>query len=496
MRKVSSYWHWVLGGLILAVFFGTHYSYLLNLITHTLINPFASGRSVVKVGLFLWYTLLLTIWGWLVTKFKSLVVRKLPTKWLLVSVVTTLTYNLTLFLVFYHKWGFEIKKYVLTFHGGEMSSTRLLHNHIMKGVNGTLLNLFGAAHQENADTGLAFVGLLPSAWYLVGALLVLVSAVLLVWKFIQLYQEQVKCRGLFIILYSIVGFSLLKNMLDGGLLNRETPVALTALVLILLISHNKKQAYRLVTLPALGYALLVAMFHHTFYVPVLGFKSMLYKNATFVALVATLIYWQTIHWKLTDKRRIWLGASLIILSAVLFYAPMDGAIVTYFNSRRIIGPEGAIVSLYNPPNYGNGSSQDWKQVEQIGDLTIYEVRPEKPTKINEILLNNHLLANSLPINLPGITCAKERGTNTVNFNLYTAQRLQDDNTQYQFVPKMTIVPVASQNSLHKYKVSVEMDSCTPRVLSTIEELLQRRGLDTFFITDHSNTYFQFVRGLP
>ncbi len=500
MNKPREVWLWILAATTLAIFFAIQHSYLATLIIHNLINLYASGRSLVKVDLFLWYTCFLAILGIFLPRIKKLGDANLSTKWLLVSVTASLIYNLTLLLVFFHKWGFKINSYVLTFHNGELSSTRLLHNHVMKGVNGTLLNFFGAASQENADTGFAYLGMMSQIWFWIGSILVLVSLVLLVWKFIELHKQQTQFKPLFIVTYSIVSFSLLKNMLDGGLLNRETPIALTALIFILLLSSNKrsgdgdkqKVSYWLATLPILIYGLLVTMFHYLADISIASLPYKFLKNTIYASLIGALIFWQQASWKKIDRLKFWLGVGLTIFCIALLSRPLEGSIETYLNSRRIIGTQGAIVSLYNPPNYARSNPEDWKLIEKIGDLTYYEVHPQDPTKINELLTNNNLLANALPIQIPGVTCPSDHGKNPITFTLLTEQKLLDDNSQHQFGNITKITPIGTQNSLQKYQVEMELEGCTPRIIMTVEELLESRGINTFFITNLSDTYFPVI----
>lgn len=484
MRKDSLVSTTALVGFIVLFAIMERYFYSIHLVIHSFVDFFAGGRSSAKVGMFLFYTLFLctlVLLPKLREFFKRFYVRSF---WLIVSIGATFAYSLSLLFIFFHQWGFKLREFVVVFNNNEVSSTMLLHNHLMKGVNASLLGLFGKAHQENVDTGLAFIGLLPSPLYLIGAVLFLISTVLFLLKFIELYEAQIKWRNLFIIIYAIISFSLLKNMLDGGILNRETPVALAALILVLLISTKKiKENWWWSLVPILGYAVLVYTLGQVGLIPLEHLYSTIYLTSAFALMIGTMIFWQY-----GSDSRAKVGVLLIALSLVVLYRPLYNSVKTYFNSRRIISNEGVLVGLYNPPQKGDHNSQVWKLLENVNDLAIYHVVPKQPTRINEILRENKLVGNLLPISLVGVSCEIGDDPTVINFILTSTKPLPSGDGDYKFGRIIKVDELARQNSLHRYKVIIQLPSCAPRPLNIIQEILKQRGLDTFFITNISEKY--------
>jgi hypothetical protein len=403
------------------------------------------------------------------------------------SISATFGYGLVLLLVFLGHWGLKVRDYVLTFNNNELSSTMLLHNHLMKGVNALFMGWFGAARQENADAGLAFIGLLPSAWYWVGMILFVVSAVFVILKFIEIYELQTKWRSLYILVYSMISFSMLKNMLDGGIMNTEAPIAISAFILILLLGRNqkseKKISYFWSLTPLVSFLIAIFILKQNHLISIAYFYTTVYAGALFITIAATFIYWQFV-----SKRFSWIGLGMIVVMLVLVYSPLSGAAGTYINSRRVIGSDGGFVALYQQPHYGNGTERDWKNLEKIKDIDIYEVHPEQPTKINELLLSNRLLANLLPINLPGITCNTSNGHSKIDFTLVTQKELPDGQTQHRFANLSEVELISSKKGLYKYRASVLLDACAPRPLNLVQEVIRERGLESFFVVNISEQY--------
>lgn len=453
--------------------------YLANIIIHSLVDIFAIGRSLVKVEMFLGYTVLLCVLALIRPIRTSISKLSMPTHWIISAVLVVLSYNLFLFFLFLSEFGFKVKNFIITFHYGEISSTMLLHNHLMKGFNGLFLQWFSSAHQENADTGLAFVGLLPSAWYIIGGLLVLMSAVLLLIKFIQLYNQQSKCRGLFIILYSIISFSLLKNMLDGGILSSETPVALGGLLLIFALAENKQKVYWWGLVPIIVYSLTILILWQYQFISIRYFTTTILGMVTFAMTIVALIFWQ-----FKRQHEIRSGIVFSILALALVCIPITHSVQTYNNSRRFV-TAGAIVGLYNSPVYGSKEKQQWELEERINNLDIYKVEPSTSTMIKDILLNNYLLASLDPISLPGVTCDVNNDRHEVTFNLHSIKPLDDATTQYHYGIMASAKPISYTNHLYNYKVTTSLESCAPRKLNIIQELLKAKGHETFFITNIS-----------
>jgi hypothetical protein len=468
--------------IVMIVFtLAAYYVFPFGVVAHKLIDIFAGGRSFVKVGLFAAWTVLLCAFA-VVAEMPHPRKWKVPVSWLFGAIGVTFLYNLSLLLIYFHKLGFQAKDFVITFHNNEVSSTMLLHNHVMKGVNGLLLNALGSGKQENVDTGLAFVGLLPSIWFVLGGLLVLLCAVLLIIKFVELYNKQNRTHGLFLILYSIMSFSLLKNMLDGGLLNRETPIALAALIFITTINSKRSQwtGGPAVLLPIAVYGVLIILLMQLRLVSSEHFMLYVFPMATFAAVIGTMIYWQ--YAQPLQKR---LAILLTILAAAFVYVPVAQGVSGYLNGQQVIGTDGASVALYGTPE-GPSQNFGWRKNEQINRLHIYDLYPTQPVTINQVLADNHLLNNLSPLEAPWVTCLPSSPPQVIHFTLATPREVKDDTTSYNtgYLSKLELINKVG--SLYRYRVTAVMRACSPRNLNVIQELMINRGLDTFYILNISD----------
>ncbi|MBP9778764.1 MAG: hypothetical protein KBD25_06265 [Rickettsiaceae bacterium] len=466
------------------------YSYLANIIIHTLIDIFAGGRSMVKVDLFFVYLIFLASLSLGLTAGGNWRIR-IPAKWLLASVAVVFIYSLSLLVVFYQRWGISPKNFVLIFNNNEITSTMILHNHLMKGFNGWLLSLFGSARQENLDTGYALFNLLPTELYILGGLLVIVVAIMFLLKFVELYKQQSGSRVWFVILYSIVTFSLLKNMLDGGILNREAPIAIAGLIALLWFydypAHKSNRIARGIFysfLPLILYGVIVVVLWQAHLIVIDLFVSTLFPIVVFAALLANLIWW----WKNGLQAQSKIGAALLFSLLVLLYFPVSNSVSTYFNSRRLVSSQGVWVGLYNQPNGLQNNLGEWTTEEKINDLTIYKLQPQLPTRIKDVIRNNNLVGNYSPISVEGYNCMLIQKQQPINFTLRTMQPLQMDFPEYRFGRLLSATIHNVNNGIHEYKVVGELNPCAPRKLNILRELLYLQGQEPFLITNIQGNY--------
>jgi hypothetical protein len=317
---------------------------------------------------------------------------------------------------------------------------------------------------------------------------VLISAVFLILKFIELFNRQTKWRGLFIILYAVISFSLLKNILDGGILDREAPVALAGLILVLLLwgddnpKSNIKTALMWSAVPIIIYGALVVILWQSHLISIRYFLTTLYPIATLTAVIGTLTYWQFM------QRKTRLGILLTVLAAAFVYIPVAQGVGEYIDSVKPVGEDGALIALYQEPDYGISNPADWEAVETINDLTIYKVSPSNALTTKDLIINNHLLNNLSPITLPWTNCLPANQPLGVKFTLLSTTPLGEDDTVYQLIRINKIQPLGQIGNLHQYKISAVVNPCAPRPLNLLQELLKKRGLETFFLLNISDKY--------
>lgn len=460
----------LIAGAVLAISICAFYFNLSETIIHYFINLFAGGRSTIKIFGYTAFTLTLCVMVWppVLSKLSKI---KIKTKWLLISLATTFLYGLVLLQIFSSRLGVKASEYIVTIHNGELSTTTLMHNHLMKGFTGLISSQLGEAVQENIDTGLAYVGLLPDWLFWLGGLLVLISTVLILLKFTELYQHEKKWQGLFIILYSIIAFGLIKNTIDGGLFNRETPILISALLFLLWRKTEASSRFMIwVVLPAALYFILGPLLNVAGIVEIYNLPASLFAAASLTVILITLFYW--LKQQKTDR----LGVLLAILSLILIYAGLAESLNNYLGQKQNISSDGAYVAAYQDIN-----EPGWIKLESINNLRTYNFVPSEPTTSQDLIEKYKLLDNLGPIRLPWAACMPT-AAGVAEFTLASPTPLTVNSIHSEFVNFVKIEPLPNSTpSLHYYQATVMVSHCAPRPLNIIQELLEQQGLDTFYL---------------
>ncbi len=444
--------------LLAACFLSTRI-YLINSFLHELINVFAGGRSSVKVTLFLVYASALLVIN-LVPK-KSFKKINISYRFLIAWLIGIFSYNFFLQLFFSQKFGFSLNDFVITVNHGEISSTKLLHSHIAKGSMGWVLNLFGAANQENIDAGLAFIGLMPTVLFIIALLLLIGTVVIFLWYYWQNFSGLKKRQVALTLLYAVISFSLLKNFIDGGLLNRETLPALAALLLIIL--PWTKRSFALIPLGIYG---LIQTWAVLGLLPIIEVRDNVLYALIFISTITTLWYW----WEQKTNGR--LGILLLIMTGLFYFIPIQ---------RMFTGYNHASSSLINTPSY-LGSYDSLPEfnspVESIGDLHIYAIDTDS-TRM-QLYEKYHLLNNFQPITSKNRFCGFPSSLHQYKFDLVTPQPVELRPTHYQFGNITKLESFGKENSSH-YHATILMNPCAPRIMNVIEELLNEQVPQPYFI---------------
>lgn len=453
-----------------------------NVIIHGVINLFAGGRSSVKVLLFLIYILALGLVS-IPHIAKPLRNFKVKSSWLFTTFIIAYGYNLLLLIAYYKKLGTNFSDFIITFNNGEISSTAVLHSHVMKGFTSLLLEPFGWQIQENIDTGWAFVGLIPSFWLWLGGILALLCLILTILKFTELFWEEKKYPWVFLAFYGITTFALLKNLIDGGIFNREAPIALSALIFILLTSKSvskripKNEKIPISLVPIIIYAGLMGIIYFFFPQMVKDYAFNLYMSATLVIILFTIAYW----WKKESNTR--LGILLLVLSITFSYIPLAQNFNTYLNSLKTVPSDGAFVGLYNLPAYN--SHLKWDKIESINGLSIYHLAPQGQVPLKDIIKSNDLLNNLGPINVPWVNCYPTYPDETISFTMLTTRDMPAISNVNETATIKEAKLIGQTGSLYRYEMKIALRRCSPRIVNIIEELLKQQGQQTFFVLNLS-----------
>lgn len=454
---------------IAAVFcFLSFYIYEVREFFHTLVNIFAGGRSSVKAMLFFLYLILLCLAAYLnsgkETKFR------IKNSWLWTAIGAVFAYQIMILAVYLNKFKFGINEFVITFNNNEISSTSLAHNHILKPINGFILNLFTSPVQEKVDAGWAFVGLMPNALFLIGAVLVLIAIFFLLTKFNEIYSSSEKWKGLLIVTYAIISFSIIKNMLDGGILNRETLIAISGLLSILY--YNSKRT-SLFLIPIGAYVLSISVFMLIAPDLLSGLWFNLYLSCTFAAIIFTLLYWYF------SNKPGQLRYLLVILCLAFIYPLFANSINNEVNINKKITEDGAYIGMYAAPKTDPESAL----MERIGNLSLYYFKGDQKSTAKQIMVNNNLLNNIDPIAVPWINCIPTSPTKQISFTLTTFGELKQEAQQHRFAYISYQKQTSNSGEIYEYEITVNYNPCTPRLINVVEELIKSQGQNTFFITN-------------
>ncbi len=468
MSKQNKNYILITAGIMLAFSFFAHYTLFGNHILHGIVNIFAGGRSNIKLYGFFVYTILLCALA-IIPAPKI----KVKNKWLLTSVLAAFGYGLLILIYFLKKLGFGLFNFIITFNNSELSTTIITHNHVMKGVLGLLSGSIGNAVQEKVDTGWAFVGLIPAPLLIIAGILAIAASVLLILKYIELVKQQQKWHVLFIILYAIVSFSLIKNIIDGGIFNKETPIAMVALLFIIIPWKGKVKSVLSQLSPFIIYLMLLLII----WVVKLNDTTNLARSL-FQSLIFAVIFMAPLYIFLLKKvnRK---GVLLTILALVMLYVPLALSVSSYLSLTKPISNQSAYLGVYN-----DIEDSQTKFIEQIENLKFYEFTPTAPYSASQLLLKNNLLDNIGPITIPWNNCLPASGDEYVKFELASKEQLNTElKTSHRFGNIVKFEPQGQINNLFRYKVILVADPCAPRSLNLMEALLKERGAKTFFVLD-------------
>ena len=442
---------------------------------HVLVNSFAGGRSGVKVVLFFCYISLLGFIA-LAPKLEKLSF-KLTLRLAYISTIGALLLSAIAQTHFSYQYNLDQKDIAVVFNLGEISSTRLLHNHTFKGIIGSILNIFGKGTYENIDAGLPFVGIIPAFYFKIGGILFLTSIVshLLYFKKIFPYKVDSWRNILFIIIYGICSFTLLKNIIDGGIFNYETGACI--IVLGILLGSNSMWAKRY-ALSGLSIYLLI----YTYFLYIGAFTSTIQYVLTLVHLLAITSILAVLSWIYASKNITRLQI-LLVAFTLLLIVPSFETDLDITNYRHIIIPKdtGAIVGMYKEKN-----NAQYKHLVDIGNLHLYHFFPgSQTTKVASILQNNNLLDNLNPVSVPWLDCFPQGKITTYSFTLLSKNKLGKDaylNKDFLYI-KADPIPKIDQNNWESYKIHATIKPCLPRHVNILEEGLKQMGTETFILTN-------------
>ncbi len=455
--------------LIAILSFAVWYVGSISELLHIFVNVFAGGRSTVKAWAFFSYLLAIS----LLCIYKGS--KPISSPWLTRAVITaTVTLyisGLAIFLFILFKIRANLFGDYIFFSGSELSSSTLTHNHVLKGIVGAIAQSLNQTQAENIDIGIPFLQFVHPVIYLCAGLLFLFTSLGFWLLATRQYSKHPTYPWLYIILYTVSSFSVIKNVLDGGILNSEA-IASGALV-ILLIYNIRHKAVQILFMAGVSSAvigvILIALnpYHDT--------NTMVrYITQT---LGLTTLYSTGLYWLVNPRvaRLHWL---LCVLSGLILI-PLIGRdlSILHYEKTRLSPQDTAYVSSYKPI-----TNPSYELATKVGQLSIYKFTSPNTTNFQQIITEHHLLSNLVPVLTTWQQCFPTGKPSKYTFELLSKQTLTQTD-QYQSGIKISSVNTSVVHDWLVYNISVTIPACYPRPLNIIHETLKQTGQDTFILTN-------------
>lgn len=445
-----------------------------SILVHSIVNVFAGGRSELKSLLFLLYLLTLFSLKYLpgLSYIKSFAYEK---RIFISSIFVALILNFSSFLFFISKNSFKINDWILTLNNDEVSSTSLVHNHILKGVVGSFLALFHITSSENLDAGFVYQNIFPAPVFFVIGIFICAILVLSFKVFYTQIRSKTKSEFIvFTVCYAVLTFSLIKNIIDGGLFNYEAIVSLA--FLILLLNLNTRWAKFVTFSIIFFYAILNFAFYQFGFFENFSSQSTslffnLFQTITYCLGLLPFIYF--LDKKTLDRKGILLSTLGIIFIVVAVASDMS---IINYRQKMISRENYAVLAIYNKT-----SDPDYKHIGSIGRLNIYNLAPEKSLSVDSVLRKFNLKDNFYPLSFPFQSCLPRGKNEEYALDLVTDIPVDPSKLRSDFVFINNATLEKQVNGLYFYNVTISIKQCTPRHVNAIQEYFGMLGLNNYYI---------------
>jgi len=377
--------------------------------------------------------------------------------------------NFFSYLYFVLKYKFSYQDYILTFNAPEFSTTQLLHNHTLKSIVAWVLNFFHITYLENIDAGEAFLNIIPHIFIIIGLILFLGSAFFFVYYFYHRIQLKSKNKFLYVVLYSILSFSLLKNIIDGGFLNYEALVSFAFFMLLLFTDQKWVKKF---TISLLSFYLVLNIILYFLGFSGIG-KSPFYNIYYTVIYSLLLIIFFYVFYKNKRKKTLVLLIILEISLAIFYFSGFFN--MNAYQNIEILKNDRALVASYDILE-----REDYDFYTSINNLYFYEVSGSDNKKTKDILQELNLLDNFYPVSVYWKTCNPRGQAQHYSFKLLANQEFEVYNFE-KAVNFLNFNLIGQRLEMYEYQVELDMSSCLPRSANVIEEVFKSLGLKKFFI---------------
>ncbi len=429
---------------------------------HSFINLFAGGRSTIKVILFFFYLVLALGYYYF---FRTKKAEKTPLTTFLFPLGLLYLYGLVLHILYIGKFNFSVGEFVITANNGLISSSTIGHTHLAKGIIGTVLQWFSIP-LANVDAGGAYLSFVPQVVYVLGLLLLVVVLIALGYygrSYIANLHSK-KNAWLYILLFCITTFSLVKTAIDGGIL---TPCVLLSLLALWALHRERWGKIDLVVLVTILLGFIVVLLQFFITIP--------WAQTVYQALALVLLYGAGLLW-LEDNKRVTLMTLAVFLLFFYMSTSRDRDLLHYRATN--IDTDALIFIL-------PGESVKGEFLNSIGRGKLMKTTQYK--KVRDIISASHTLDNHYPVSVPWQTCLPSSPNRMFNATLTTFSAFDQKLFPASQWVAITGIPSVPIRNTWKTKIEIQFKDCTPRQLNVADEYIRSAGYTQYFLSDiHTN----------
>src|SRR3989344_502383 len=439
------------------------------------VDVFGAGRSDVKVFLFPISVIILFFLYFFRFKKAEFSEKEFQqrAKKFFAALIILFTAQLTSFIFFLYKFGPGIIPYPWLVRAGAISSNQINHIDSFKPVLGWFVEFFPQLSRL-FDAGYPFMSYIPF-YVFIPFTIIFIYLFYCAWKLVPLLGSKLRYSAVLFLLLCLSLFTVLKNVVDGGLLNYETVAGLTVLSLLFFSSRENSKA--IIVAGIISAAAVSLYFSALTPLQVAPFIINILVSAFFY--LAVFFSFKTLDTKANYKNLV-AGAFLFLLLASLFFwtfaKPGFGTVLTFSMATEnhsmteiqagreffVLAPSGAELSAQNFSVLKTAKINEFMLVEGVAKENILS---------GQVLEFYGMRPNLYYLNVDGVTC--DRGT-----------PFEMDFTLYDFGPDLNEISAGDTLVITRIGSSSDFTAffagCTPNADTLAADMLSKYD-DSFMI---------------
>lgn len=444
-----------------------------------IVNIFATGFSYVKLYLFLGSGFFL----FLILSLKIRISRTVKRSTFIRAVAIFAVAGFLMNVIFMISHGISPREDAFVISGGNFSENKIIHTHVLKQALSAPLRIFGDFGSGAYDAGYPFLSFFPLwmsillsgffAWLIVSFFLITVH------RHAEWDDEK---RKIFFPLLFVSGFSMLKSVIDGGLLSYEFLLSFPFFILALradrrdIFPKGKNPFF----LYLLSFLILYPALIKTLY-PATDFYEILLHYSVAVALLLFFLLLILIPIFIHEKKRRFLIPAFLFLIAIPLLLGKSFAAhqITYL-FRTV--EKGEFLRILAP------ARDDVRSSYNAGDSAIYDVENEARKKMFSLMKEWRANPSFYPIISVGNDCISD-----VPF-VVSGEIVSEKKTGLTIREQDELIRTlrfdACANGECDFKFSFELRGCVPNPHTAVFSYITHMGFDTFIVKNYRTESFQ------